>query len=62
MIGGNIYKGTIETGATADNLAALGKVTRTGRQVRLENGRCGEINAQFEVVVKFGHKPLTMSC
>jgi len=57
MIGGNSYKATIDTGATAifvseemaDNIAALGRITRTRRQVRLANGRCGGINAQLEV-------------
>jgi len=52
MIGGNGYKATMDTGATAsfvseemaDNIAALGRVTRTRRQVRLTDGRCGGIN------------------
>jgi len=49
MIGGNSYKATIDSGATASfvseemagNIAALGRITRTRRQVRLANGRCG---------------------
>ncbi|XP_044316707.1 uncharacterized protein LOC123037917 [Drosophila rhopaloa] len=68
-IGGNSYKATIDTGATAsfiseelaDNLAALGKITRTRRQVRLADGRCSGISAQLEVEVAFGNKRLTMS-
>jgi len=62
MTGGNSYKATIDTGATAsfvseelaDNIAALGRITRTRRQVRLADGRCGGIDAQLEVEVKFG--------
>jgi len=57
LIGGNSYKATIDTGATAsfvseeiaDNIDALGRTTRTRRQVRLANGSCGGINAQLEV-------------
>ncbi|XP_044313310.1 uncharacterized protein LOC123037311 [Drosophila rhopaloa] len=68
-IGGNSYKATIDTGATAsfiseelaDNLAALGKITRTRRQVRLADGRCSGISAQLEVEIAFGNKRLTMS-
>jgi len=53
MIGGNSYKATIDTGATtsivseemAYNIAALGRITRMRRQVRLADGRCGGINA-----------------
>jgi len=45
----------------ADNIAVLGRITRTRRQVRLANGRCGGINAQLEVEVKFGNKQVTMS-
>jgi len=45
-IGGGTYKATIDTGATAsfisedlaDNPAALGKITRIRRQVRLADG------------------------
>jgi len=40
----------------ADNLAALGKVTRTRRQVRLNYGRCSGINAQLEVKFISLHK------
>jgi len=69
MIGGNSYKATIDTRATAsfvseevaDNIAALGRITRTRRQVRLADGRRGGINAQLEVEVKFGHKQVTMT-
>jgi len=69
MIGGNSYKATIDTGASAcivseelaDNLAALGRITRTGRQVGLADGRCGGINAQLEVEVKLGNNQVTMS-
>jgi len=69
MIGGNSYKDTIDTGATAsfaseelaDNPAALGRITRTRRQVRLTDGRCSGISAQLEVEVKFGNKQVTMS-
>jgi len=69
MIGGNSYKAAIDTGATAsfvseemaDNTSALGRITRTRRQVRLADGRCGGINAQLEVEVKFGNKQVTMS-
>jgi len=47
MIGGNSYKATIDTEATAsfvceemaDSIAALGRITRTRRQVRLADGR-----------------------
>jgi len=64
MIGGNSYKATIDTGATAsfvseelaDNIAALGRITKTRRQVRLADGKCGGIDAQLEVEVKFGNK------
>jgi len=60
-MGGNLYKTTIDTGATAsfiseelaDNLAALGMITRTSRQVRLADGRCS--------AVEIGNKRLTMS-
>jgi len=63
MIGGNSYKDTIDTGATAsfvskemvDNPAALGRITRT------TDGRCSGISAQLEVEVKFGNKQVTMS-
>jgi len=49
MVGGNSYKATIDTGATAsfvseklaDNIAALGRITKMRRQVRLADGRCG---------------------
>jgi len=66
-IGGNSYKATIDTGATAsfiseelaDNIAALGRITKTRRQVWLTDGRCGGINAQLEVEVKFGNKQVT---
>jgi len=69
MIGGNSYKAAIDTGATAsfvgeemaDNIAALGRITRTRWQVRLADGRCGGINAQLAVEVKFGNKQVTMS-
>jgi len=68
MIGGNSYKATIDTGAMAsfvseemaDNIAALGRITRTRRQVRLADGRCGGINAQLEVEVEFGNKQVTI--
>jgi len=54
MIGGNSYKATIDTGERAsfvsekmaDNIATLGRITRTRRQVRLADERCGRINAQ----------------
>jgi len=67
MIGGNSYRATIDTGATAsfvskemaDNIADLGRITKTRRQVRLTDGRCSGINAQLEVEVKFGNKQLT---
>jgi len=66
-IGGGTFKATIDTGATAsfiskelgDNLAALGKITMTRRQVRLAGGRCGGIDAQLEVEIAFGNKRLT---
>jgi len=45
----------------AGNIAALGRITRTRRQVRLANGRCGGINAQLDVEVKLGNKQVTMS-
>jgi len=69
MIGGNSYKTTIDTGARAsfvceemaDNIAALGRTTKTRRQVRLADGRCSLIDAQLEVEVKFGNKQVTMS-
>jgi len=69
MIGGNSYKATIDTGATAsfvseeltDNIAALGRITKTRRQVRLADGRCGGIDAQLEVEVNFDNKQLTMT-
>jgi len=69
MIGGNSYKDKLDTGARAsfdseemaDNIAALGRITRTRWQVRLANGRCGGINAQLEVDVKFGKKQVSMS-
>jgi len=59
MIGGNSYKATIDTEATAsfvceemaDSIAALGRITRTRRQVRLAHGRCSEMNAQLEVEI-----------
>jgi len=34
---------------------------RTRWQVKLADGRCGGIDAQFEVEVKFGNKQVTMS-
>jgi len=66
---GNSHKETIDTGATAsfvseemaDNLAALGRIKRTRWQARLADGRCGGINAQLEVAVKFGIKQVSMS-
>jgi len=49
-IGGGTYKATIDTGAIAsfiskelaDDLAALGKITRIRQQVRLADGRCDD--------------------
>jgi len=63
------YKATIDTGATASfirkklavNLAALGRNTRTPRQVRLADGRCGGIDEQLEVEIAFGNKRLSLS-
>jgi len=63
------YKATINTGATAsfiskelaDNLVALGKITRLRRQVRLADGRCGGIDEQLEVEIAIGNKRLSMS-
>jgi len=68
-IGGGAYKATIDTGATAsfiskelaDNLAALGKIRRIRRQVRLADRRCGGIDEQLEVEIAFGNKRLSMS-
>jgi len=68
-IGGGTYKATIDTGATAsfiskelaDNLAALGKITRIRRQVRLAEGKFGGIDEQLEVKIAFGDKRLSMS-
>jgi len=62
-IGGGTYKATIDTGATAsfiskqlaDDLAALGKITRIRRQVRLEDRRCGGIDEQLQVEIAFGN-------
>jgi len=45
----------------ADNIADLGRITRTRQQVRLADESCGGINAQLEVEVKFGNKQVTMS-
>jgi len=45
----------------ADNIAPLGRIKRTRRQARLADRRCGGINAQLEVEVKFGNKQVTMS-
>jgi len=67
-IAGGTYKAKIDTGATAsiiieelaDNLTALGKITKIRRQVRLADGRCGEINAQLELEIAFRNKLLTM--
>jgi len=39
-----------------DNLAALGRISNTRRQVSLIDGRCGRIDAQLEVEVEFGNK------
>jgi len=69
LIGGGTDKATIDTGATvsfiskelANNLAALGKITRIRRQVRLADGRCGIIDEQLEVEIAFGNKRLSMS-
>jgi len=68
-IGGGTYKATIDTGATAsfiskelaDNLVALGKITRIRRQDRLADGRCDGIDEQLEVEIVFGNKRLSMS-
>jgi len=68
MIGGNSYKATIDTEATASfvseelahNIAALGRITKTRRQVRSADGRCGGIDAQLEVEVKFDNKQVTI--
>jgi len=68
-IGGGTHKATIDTGATtsfiskelADNLAALGKITRIRRQVKLADGRCGGIDEQLEVEIAFGNKQLSTS-
>jgi len=67
--GGGTYKVKIDTGETAsfmseelaDNLAALGKITRIRRQVRLADRRCSGIDAQVEMEIAFGNKLLTMS-
>jgi len=69
MIGGNSYKATIDTEATAsfvceemaDSIAAQGRITRTRRQVKLADGRCDDVNAQLDVEVKFGKKQVTLS-
>jgi len=45
----------------ADNLAALGKITRIRRQVKLADGRCGGIDEQLEVEIAFGNKQLSTS-
>jgi len=45
----------------AENLAALGKVATTRRQVRSGGGRCSKINPQLRLEVKFGYEGLTMS-
>jgi len=44
----------------ADNIAALGRITKTRRQVRLADGRCGGIDGQLELEVKFDNKQVTM--
>jgi len=59
------WEATIETGPTpnfvseelTDNLAALGRITRTRRQVRLADGSGG----QLKVEVKFSNKDLTVN-
>jgi len=45
----------------ADNLAALGWITRTKRQIRLLDERCDGIYLLLKVEVKFGNKHLTMN-
>jgi len=45
----------------ADSIAALGRITRTRRQLGLADEGCGGTNAQLEVEVKFGNKQVTMS-
>jgi len=45
----------------ADDVAALGKITRIRRQVRLADGRCGGIDEQLEVEIAFGNKRQSMS-
>jgi len=66
MIGGRSYKGTTDTAATtsfvseemADNTDDLGRITRTRRQVRLADGRCGGINAQLIRQQTSDHEPV----
>jgi len=45
----------------ADNLAALGRITRARLQGWLGDGGCGGLDARLEVEIKFGNKEMTMS-
>jgi len=64
------YKATIDTGATAiiiseelaDNLAALGMIKRTRRQVWLADGKSSAVSAQVEVEVEFGKNDGSKAC
>jgi len=66
--GRGTYTATIDTGATArfiskelaDILAALGKITRIRRQVRLADGRCGRLDEQLEMEIDFGMSQLIL--
>jgi len=53
MIGGNSYKATVDT--------ARRRRRRARRQVRLADGRCGGIDSQIEVEVKFTNNELAIS-
>ncbi|XP_041565903.1 LOW QUALITY PROTEIN: uncharacterized protein LOC121467710, partial [Drosophila elegans] len=59
---------TVDTGATAsfiskelaDRLQAAGKVGPTKRQVRMADGRCGDVKSQLEIQIGLGTRKVSM--
>ncbi|XP_044315167.1 uncharacterized protein LOC123037605 [Drosophila rhopaloa] len=68
LIGESTIKATVDTGATAsfiseelaDRLQAAGRVGPTRRQVRMADGRCGEISSQLETKIGLETKTISM--
>ncbi|XP_052857552.1 uncharacterized protein LOC128265524 [Drosophila gunungcola] len=68
LIGDANVKATVDTGATAsfiskelaDRLQAAGKVGPTKRQVRMADGRCGDVKSQLEIQIGLGTRKVSM--